>query len=152
MRQGPRNAITDVAGVKVGVATRVADGPHVVRTGVTAIWPRGEEIWQEYCFAGTSSFNGNGEMTGTHWIKDGGYFLGPVLVTNTHGIGACHTGATRWMIDRYPDHFRNGSDRGFHFDRFGQRKRGSGARPRTPSFNSNDVFLSLSRSSQGHPR
>ena len=77
---------------------------------------------------------------------------------DTTGIRLIEGGEIREFVpyltpeEATPDHFRNGSDRGFHFDRFGQRKRGSGARPRTPSFNSNDVFLSLSRSSQGHPR
>ena len=84
---GRWNAITDVAGVKVGVATLVADGPHVVRTGVTAIWPRGEEIWQEYCFAGTSSFNGNGEMTGLPWIAEQGLLGAPICITNTWSVG-----------------------------------------------------------------
>jgi D-aminopeptidase len=61
---GRFNAITDVAGVKVGYATVVADAPGAVRTGVTAIWPRGAEIWNDYVFTGAFSFNGNGEMTG----------------------------------------------------------------------------------------
>ena len=104
---GPLNAITDVAGVSVGFCT-LQDPARHMRTGVTAIIPRMDAGNPEPVRAGQATLNGNGEMTGTHWIKDGGYFLGPVLVTNTHGIGACHTGATRWMIDRYPDHFRNG--------------------------------------------
>jgi L-aminopeptidase/D-esterase-like protein len=103
---GPLNAITDVAGVSVGFCT-LQDPARHMRTGVTAIIPRMDAGNPEPVRAGQATLNGNGEMTGTHWIKDGGYFLGPVLVTNTHGIGACHTGATRWMIDRYPDHFRN---------------------------------------------
>ena len=61
---GPLNAITDVAGVKVGYSTVIQDRPRIARTGVTAIWPRGPEIWTDYVFAGTFSFNGNGEMTG----------------------------------------------------------------------------------------
>jgi D-aminopeptidase len=84
---GRLNAITDVAGVKVGVATLVSDSPHVVRTGVTAIWPRGEEIWQEYCFAGTHSFNGNGEMTGIPWIAEQGMLGAPICITNTWSVG-----------------------------------------------------------------
>lgn len=76
-----------------------------MRTGVTDILPRpGHEpqpVW-----AGSYALNGNGEMTGTHWINDAGYFLGPVLITNTHGVGAAHQGATRWMIDHYADYFR----------------------------------------------
>jgi D-aminopeptidase len=84
---GRWNAITDVAGVKVGVATLIEDAPHVVRTGVTAIWPRGEEIWQEYCFAGTHSFNGNGEMTGIPWIAEQGLLGAPICITNTWSVG-----------------------------------------------------------------
>lgn len=102
---GPLNAITDVTGVTVGTCT-LLDPAHHMRTGVTAIIPRMDAGAPEPVRAGQATLNGNGEMTGTHWINDGGYFLGPVLVTNTHGIGACHTGATRWMIERYPDHFK----------------------------------------------
>jgi D-aminopeptidase len=102
---GPLNAITDVAGVAVGFCT-LTDPARKMRTGVTAILPRPgrdpQPVW-----AGQYSLNGNGEMTGTHWINDAGYFLGPVLITNTHGVGAAHMGATRWMIDQYADYFRN---------------------------------------------
>ena len=103
---GPLNAVTDVAGVTVGTKTLLDPDRHM-RTGVTAIIPRMDAGRPEPVRAGQATLNGNGEMTGTHWINDGGYFLGPVLITNTHGIGACHTGATRWMIDRYADHFRD---------------------------------------------
>jgi D-aminopeptidase len=102
---GPFNAITDVAGVEVGFCT-LTDPARKMRTGVTAILPRpGHEpqpVW-----AGHYALNGNGEMTGTHWIDDAGYFLGPILITNTHGVGAAHQGATRWMIDHYADYFRD---------------------------------------------
>ena len=84
---GRWNAITDVAGVRVGVATLIRDAPHVVRTGVTAIWPRGPEIWQEYCFAGTHSFNGNGEMTGLPWLAEQGLLGAPICITNTWSVG-----------------------------------------------------------------
>jgi D-aminopeptidase len=84
---GKWNAITDVPGVKVGVATLVTETPHVVRTGVTAIWPRGPEIWQNYCFAGTHSFNGNGEMTGIPWIAEQGLLGAPICITNTWSVG-----------------------------------------------------------------
>lgn len=101
---GPFNAITDVPGVEVGFCT-LTDPARRMRTGVTAILPRpGHEprpVW-----AGQYALNGNGEMTGTHWIGDAGYFVGPVLITNTHGVGAAHTGATRWMIEHYADYFR----------------------------------------------
>ena len=103
---GPFNAITDVAGVTVGFCTLLDPDRHM-RTGVTAIIPRMDAGAPEPVRAGQATLNGNGEMTGTHWINDGGYFTGPVLITNTHGIGACHTGATQWMISRYADHFRD---------------------------------------------
>lgn len=102
---GPLNAITDVPGVAVGFCT-LTDPARKMRTGVTAILPRpGTEpkpVW-----AGQYALNGNGEMTGTHWINDAGYFVGPVLITNTHGVGAAHLGATRWMIDHYAAYFRD---------------------------------------------
>jgi len=100
---GPLNAITDIAGLSVGLCT-LTDPERDIRTGVTAILPRPEHeampVW-----AGLHVLNGNGEMTGTHWIRDAGHFLGPVMITSTHGVGAVHTGATRWMIDHYRDHF-----------------------------------------------
>lgn len=102
---GPLNAITDVPGVQVGFCT-LTDPARKMRTGVTAILPRpGREprpVW-----AGHYALNGNGEMTGTHWVDDAGHFIGPILITNTHGVGAAHTGATRWMIDTYGDWFRD---------------------------------------------
>lgn len=84
---GPFNAITDVAGVKVGYTTVIHDNPRIARTGVTAIWPRGPEIWQNYCFAGTHSFNGNGEMTGIPWIAEQGLLGAPICITNTWSVG-----------------------------------------------------------------
>lgn len=100
---GRFNAITDIPGLAVGFCT-LTDPARRMRTGVTAILPRPEReampVW-----AGQFTLNGNGEMTGTHWVNDAGYFLGPVLITNTHGIGAAHAGAVRWMIEHYADHF-----------------------------------------------
>jgi D-aminopeptidase len=84
---GELNAITDVAGVKVGYFTLVRDTPNVVRTGITAIWPRGPEIWTDYVFAGTFSFNGNGEMTGLPWIAEQGTLGAPIGITNTYQVG-----------------------------------------------------------------
>ena len=84
---GEFNAITDVAGVKVGYFTLIRDTPHLVRTGVTAIWPRGPEIWTDYVFAGTFSFNGNGEMTGLPWIAEQGTLGAPIGITNTYQVG-----------------------------------------------------------------
>jgi len=74
-----------------------------VRTGVTAILPRSVDAPLQPVYAGIHRFNGNGEMTGSHWIEDGGYFLGPVLITNTHSVGTVHQAAVKWMLERYPD-------------------------------------------------
>jgi D-aminopeptidase len=100
---GPLNAITDVPGVDVGEVTLIdGDGPlevgrGPVRTGVTAILPRGRDGVGRACAAGWYSLNGNGEMTGTTWIEESGAFNVPVVLSNTHAIGACHTGVTSWI-------------------------------------------------------
>ncbi|MBL0371437.1 P1 family peptidase [Rhizobium sp. KVB221] len=103
---GPLNAITDVEGIHVGFSTIREETPRPgrkrpVRTGVTAIVPHAQSDVPVPVFAGVHRFNGNGEMTGSHWIEDGGYFLGPVLITNTHGVGMAHHGAVEWMLQRY---------------------------------------------------
>ena len=103
---GRFNAITDVPGVKVGFTT-LTDPGKKTRTGVTAILPRHEEGTPKPVWAGHYSLNGNGEMIGTHWINDAGYFVGPIMITNTHSVGMVHHGTTRWMIDRYSDYFTN---------------------------------------------
>ena len=106
---GPYNAITDLPGVEVGYCTRIeGDGPlkqgeGPVRTGVTAILPLGRLSEPQPVWAGMYALNGNGEMTGTHWIHDGGYFVGPICITNTHSVGMVHHAATRWMIETYAD-------------------------------------------------
>jgi D-aminopeptidase len=90
---GALNAITDVKGVEVGHSTiisgegalKVGLGP--VRTGVTAVLPRGKESTNDPVFAGWFSLNGNGEMTGTTWIEESGFLEGPVMITNTHSVG-----------------------------------------------------------------
>ncbi|MGZ4649755.1 MAG: DmpA family aminopeptidase [Kineosporiaceae bacterium] len=100
---GAANAITDVPGVAVGYVTLVdGEGPLVigagpVRTGVTAILPRGTDDVGVPCAAGWYSLNGNGEMTGTTWIDEVGALDGPVLVTNTHAVGPCHQGTLEWV-------------------------------------------------------
>jgi len=84
---GKFNAITDVAGVTVGYFTLICDVPQIVRTGITAIWPRGAETWSDYVFAGAFSFNGNGEMTGLPWIAEQGLLGAPIGITNTYQVG-----------------------------------------------------------------
>ena len=89
---GQLNAITDVAGVEVGHRTLVAGsgklivGKGPVRTGVTAIFPRGKDS-DDPVFAGWFTMNGNGEMTGTTWVEESGFLWGPVMITNTHSVG-----------------------------------------------------------------
>ncbi|MCP4071561.1 MAG: P1 family peptidase [Hyphomicrobiales bacterium] len=104
---GPNNAITDVPGVKVGFTT-LTDPTKNMRTGVTAIVPREDAGEPRPVWAGQYALNGNGEMTGTHWINDAGYFIGPICITNTHSVGMVHHGTTRWMINRYGDYFTHG--------------------------------------------
>ena len=108
---GPHNAITDVSGVEVGFSTvkslAAAPGDRQIYTGVTAVLPRGHSRTPNPMWAGQFDFNGNGEMTGTHWIADAGYFLGPVCLTNTHSIGIVHHAAVGWMIEQYAEHFRH---------------------------------------------
>jgi D-aminopeptidase len=97
---GPMNAITDVPGVEVGLATLV-EGDDV-RTGLTAIHPRGRSGPGDPCAAGFHSLNGNGEMTGVSWIEESGTMSGPIAITNTHAVGIAHGGIVRWTVNRHP--------------------------------------------------
>ena len=105
---GPLNAITDVAGVEVGHATLIrGEGPLVVgqgpvRTGVTAVHPRGRGS-TEPVFAAWFSLNGNGEMTGTAWVDESGELAGPVMITNTHSVGVVRDAVVEWMGQRDPE-------------------------------------------------
>jgi D-aminopeptidase len=76
-----------------------------VRTGVTAILPRGHVTSLTPVWAATFSLNGNGEMTGAHWINEAGYFNGPICITNTHSVGAVHEASIRWMVGHYGEAF-----------------------------------------------
>src|SRR5450631_2577424 len=98
---GPFNAITDVTGVEVGYTTLISGegklevGKGPVRTGVTAIVPRGRGS-NDTVYAGVFSLNGNGEMTGTAWIEEGGFLEGPVVLTNTHSVGVARDAVIAW--------------------------------------------------------
>ncbi|MFN5936198.1 MAG: P1 family peptidase [Roseiflexaceae bacterium] len=85
---GPHNAITDVAGVEVGYTTIIKDTPHVLRTGVTVILPRGQQSWQTPVPAGYHSFNGCGEVTGVAWMKESGLLYNPIAITGTPLVGS----------------------------------------------------------------
>ena len=110
---GPLNAITDVAGVQVGHTTLirgsgakvVGEGP--VRTGVTAVWPRGNDT-PDPVFASWFALNGDGEMTGTTWVQDSGLLEGPVMITNTLNVGIVHHAVVRWGATRSVDYAGGG--------------------------------------------
>lgn len=105
---GRGNAITDVAGVTVGHATIISGegaltvGQGPVRTGVTAVLPRGRDSMAKPSFAGWFSQNGNGEMTGTTWIEESGFLEGPVMITNTHSVGVVRDAVIQWRIRSGP--------------------------------------------------
>ena len=97
---GPLNAITDVVGVTVGQVTLIKDlqGGKKVRTGVTAILPRGRDSLNLHAFGGWFALNGAGELTGTTWLEESGELEGPVLLTNTHSVGIVHDAAIAWRV------------------------------------------------------
>src|SRR3954447_6380343 len=94
---GPANAITDVAGVRVGHANETPD-----HTGVTAVWPHAGDPWHASYFCATAALNGAGELTGTHTIEEWGYQETPVFLTATPYVGAVYAGATRILTAREP--------------------------------------------------
>jgi L-aminopeptidase/D-esterase-like protein len=106
---GEHCAITDVPGVQVGYATLIrGEGPLVrgrgpVRTGVTAILPRGGGAPGAGVFAGGFSLNGNGELTGLHWVEESGVAEGPITITNTHSCGLARDATIRWLVERVGD-------------------------------------------------
>ena len=97
---GQYNAITDLAGVTVGFTTVIADLPGnvAVRTGVTAILPRGRATLDQPVFAGLFALNGNGEMTGSHWVEESGFLEGPVMLTNTHSVGVVRDATIQYCV------------------------------------------------------
>lgn len=101
---GPLNAITDVPGVEVGYTTLISGegkmevGKGPVRTGVTAILPRGKASSNDPVYAGYFSLNGNGEMTGIAWLEESGFLEGPVVITNTHSVGIARDAVVAWRV------------------------------------------------------
>ncbi|WP_205656086.1 DmpA family aminopeptidase [Algoriphagus formosus] len=106
-KTGTFNAITDVKGVEVGHTTLISGegklvvGEGPVRTGVTAIFPRGKQY--DPVFAGWYSLNGNGEMTGTTWVEESGFLEGPIAITNTHSVGIVRDAVVEWEFEN--NHF-----------------------------------------------
>jgi D-aminopeptidase len=101
---GPLNSITDVKGIEVGHTTLISGegklqvGVGPVRTGVTAILPRGKQTSNDPVFAGWFSLNGNGEMTGTTWVEESGFLEGPIMITNTHSVGVVRDAVIAWRV------------------------------------------------------
>ncbi|WP_439473525.1 DmpA family aminopeptidase [Algoriphagus formosus] len=104
---GKLNAITDVKGVEVGHTTLISGegklvvGEGPIRTGMTAIFPRGKQY--DPVFAGWYSLNGNGEMTGTTWVEESGFLEGPIAITNTHSVGIVRDAVVEWEFEN--NHF-----------------------------------------------
>ena len=113
---GEFNAITDVEGIEVGYSTIIIGEPsedttsntEFARTGVTCILPRGKK--RSAVFAGRYDLNGNGELTGTHWIDDSGFLHGPIMITNTNSVGIVRDTTSKWMTKNnfYYPVFRDG--------------------------------------------
>ena len=101
---GKLNSITDVPGVEVGYTTLISGegklevGKGPVRTGVTAILPRGHAALNDPVYAGFFSLNGNGEMTGTAWLEESGFLEGPIAITNTHSVGVARDAVIAWLV------------------------------------------------------
>jgi L-aminopeptidase/D-esterase-like protein len=96
---GALNAITDVAGIEVGHRTLIeGEGNRAVRSGVTAILPRGRSSLSDPVFAGWFTENGNGEMTGTTWVEESGFLESPVMLTNTHSVGVVRDAVIQWRV------------------------------------------------------
>src|SRR5437764_7106238 len=101
---GKFNALTEVPVVEVGYTTLISGegklevGKGPVRTGVTAILPRGRDAMNDPVFAGYFSLNGNGEMTGIAWVEESGFLEGPIVVTNTHSVGVARDAVIAWRI------------------------------------------------------
>lgn len=115
---GRYNAITDVPGVEVGFSTVIRGeatpdtlvSDDFARTGVTAILPRGKQ--RSAVFAGRADLNGNGELTGTHWVDDSGFLHGPIMITNTNSVGVVRDTVTKWMLENkfYYPAYANGHE------------------------------------------
>ena len=108
---GPKNSLTDVPGVLVSTQSirqpkaTSPDGKilhHEINTGVTTILPR-KDWFRNACYAGLFSFNGSGEMTGSHWLNETGLLNSPIIITNSFAVGACYSGIYEYAVREYPD-------------------------------------------------
>lgn len=104
---GKFNAITDVPGVVVGYATIISE-VLPARTGVTAVLTRAHDRLSEPVWAGAFVLNGNGELTGAHWIAEAGWCAGPITITNTFSLGVAHLATAKWMTAKFRQKFDDG--------------------------------------------
>src|ERR671913_201332 len=103
-RPGPGNAITDVAGVRVGHATLIQG--DAVRTGVTVLFPSADNPDTEPVFASCHRLNGAGELTGLEWVRESGLLTTPVGLTNTHSVGVVRDALVKWVVRERPENSR----------------------------------------------
>jgi D-aminopeptidase len=106
-RPGPRNAITDVAGVRVGHATVTRNEPSVARTGATVVWPHDGAPWRDRVYAGTAILNGYGELIGINQVNEWGLLHSPVVITSSLAIGLAYDATARWICERDPSQGRS---------------------------------------------
>jgi D-aminopeptidase len=139
---GAWNAITDVPGVRVGYTTLIHDEPAIIRTGVTAIWPRGKELWTDAAFAGIHSFNGNGEMTGWAWIAEQGMLASPLCITNTHCVGVVRDAICKLAV-------RDGSPMAWHLPVVAETHDGWLSEADTFPVTTEDAFTALDGATSG---
>jgi D-aminopeptidase len=139
---GRWNAITDVPGVAVGYATVIRDEPEIVRSGVTAIWPRREGIWDDAVFAGFHSFNGNGEMTGLPWLAEQGILGAPIGITNTFSVGAVRDAICALAV-------REGAPQAFHLPVVAETYDGWLSRSETFPITTEHAFAALDEAASG---
>ena len=105
---GRLNAMTDIAGIRVGHVTLIEDTPRRIRTGVTAIWPT-DDLWRHAVFAGVHSFNGSGELCGGYWIEESGLLSSPICLTSTYSVGVVRDALLAIALDRgRPEHWHLG--------------------------------------------
>jgi D-aminopeptidase len=102
---GPHNAITDVPGILVGHTTLIYDEPRVARTGVTVIVPRDGDVYRNQCYGAYHALNGNGEMTGVHWLAESGMIGAPLAITNTHQVGVIRDALVEHETQAHPGSF-----------------------------------------------
>ena len=116
---GKLNSITDVPGVLVGHSTVIEDSPRIIRSGITTILPNNGKIWEEHCYAGIHALNGHGEVTGAHWIKEGGLLNSAIALTGSFNVGLTYSVLQEFCLPGYglpvvaetSDAFLNGRQR-----------------------------------------